>query len=209
MNEQALRDAIVERRARVVIIGCGYVGLPLCVAFAKAGFPVTAIEIDQRRVEQIRQGVSYIRDVESRDIDEHTKSGRLSATTEYDAVADADVIVVAVPTPYDRAKQPDLSAIVAAAEGIAARLRSGQLVILESTTYPGTTDEVMRPTLERSGLRSGRDFWLAFSPERIDPGNRTYLIENTPKVVGGVDPASTKLAAVFLEQIVTVAKVHP
>ncbi|MSQ37869.1 MAG: nucleotide sugar dehydrogenase, partial [Chloroflexi bacterium] len=198
-----LRARIADRSATIAVIGCGYVGLPLSIAFADAGFRVMGIEANEERVARLRAGDSYILDVSPDVLGRHVASGRFSATASYDALREADVIFVSVPTPFDRAKQPDLSFVNAAAEQIAPRLRAGQLVILESTTYPGTTDEVLRPILERGGLRAGQDFYLAFSPERIDPGSRTFTIENTPKVVGGVDAESTALAKLVLEQIIT------
>src|SRR5207249_5923915 len=152
-------------------------------------------------------GESYIQDIPSKVLAPQVKEGRFTATTDYEALRKANIVFVAVPTPFDRAKQPDLRYVTKAAEGIAAILKKGQLVVLESTTYPGTTDEVMRPILERSGLRAGIDFYLAFSPERIDPGNKTFGIENTPKVVGGIDPESTALAAEALQQI-TKGRIH-
>lgn len=191
----------------VAVIGCGYVGLPLAIAFAEAGYRVIGIDQDDRRVRDLCDGTSHILDVASERVAAQRGTGRFSATTDYDALLESDAIFVAVPTPFDRAKQPDLSFISNAAAGISPRLQRGQLVILESTTYPGTTDEVLRPILEASGLRAGSDFHLAFSPERIDPGNRMFRIDNTPKVVGGIDPLSTDLAATLLGQIVR-ADVH-
>ncbi len=208
MSATELRRKIADRTACVAVIGCGYVGLPLAVAFARGGFPVVALDLDDKRIAQLRNGSSYIRDVAEAELAPAVRDGRLKPTTDYDSLREADVIFVAVQTPFDRAKQPDLRFIVRAAEGISIRLRRGQLVILESTTYPGTTDEVMKPILERSGLRAGHDFFLAFSPERIDPGNTTYRINNTAKVVGGVDPESTDLAVAILDQI-TEGHVHP
>ena len=207
MSATELRQKIADRTACVAVIGCGYVGLPLAVAFARGGFPVVALDLDEKRIAQLRKGSSYIRDVPDAELAPAVRDGRLKPTTDYDSLRAADVIFVAVQTPFDRAKQPDLRYIVKAAEGISTRLRKGQLVILESTTYPGTTDEVMKPILERSGLRAGQDFFLAFSPERIDPGNTTYRINNTAKVVGGVDPESTDLAVAILDQI-TEGHVH-
>lgn len=203
-----LRSRIADRTARVAVIGCGYVGLPLSMAFAEAGFHVVGIDVDQELVSGLSQGASHILDVPDAVLLEHLRSGRFSATTDYDSLRAADVIFVAVPTPSDRAKQPDLRFVIAASEGIAVRLRRGQLVILESTTFPGTTDEVLRPILERSGLRSGADFHIAFSPERIDPGNTRFRIQNTAKVVGGTDPTSTELAAYLLEQVITDGEVR-
>ena len=208
MTAENLRKAIADRTARVGIVGAGYVGLPLALSFAKAGYTVKVVDVDADRVRRLCAGESYIRDVSSDTLAAQVKAGRFDATTDYGALRDAHIIFVAVPTPFDRAKQPDLHYIVQSAESISGILQKGQLVVLESTTYPGTTDEVMRPILERTGLRAGVDFYLAFSPERIDPGNKTYTIENTPKVVGGVDPESTSLATAAL-QVVTEGHVHP
>lgn len=206
MNPDELREAIRNRTARIGVVGCGYVGLPLAVAFAKAGYHVTAVDVDPEKVQRLCAGESYIRDVPSEILSAQVQAARLSATTEYTRLRETNVMFVAVPTPFDRTKQPDLRYIIQAAESIAAILRAGQLVILESTTYPGTTDEVMRPILERSGLRAGTDFFLAFSPERIDPGNKVFGIENTPKVVGGIDPTSAALASAVL-QVITQGRV--
>lgn len=191
------------------MVGCGYVGLPLAQAFADAGFNVTGIDNDPSRVETMNAGYSHILDVPTSQLRANLDAGRFRATSDYSAVRDLDVVFIAVPTPFDRAKQPDLRFVVSAAESLAANMRPGQLFVLESTTFPGTTDEVMRPILERGGLRVGQDFFLAFSPERIDPGNRRYRIHNTSKVVGGVDPASTALAVLALQQIITEGEVHP
>ena len=209
MNADALREAIRSRRARVAVVGCGYVGLPLAQAFAKAGFAVTGVDNDGRRVESMNAGKSHILDVPSEELRASVDAGRFRATTDYAAVADVDIIFISVPTPFDRAKQPDLSFIQSAANGIAPHVRAGQLVVLESTTFPGTTDEVLKPILEARGLKAGKDFLLAFSPERIDPGNKRYRIANTPKVVGGVDATSTSVAQYVLEQIVVEGGVHP
>jgi UDP-N-acetyl-D-glucosamine dehydrogenase len=203
-----LRRKVDARTAVIAVIGCGYVGLPLSMGFAHAGFRVIGIDADERKVARLRAGESYIADVPSSALRDAVETGRFDASTDYDRLRDADVIFVSVPTPFDRAKQPDLSYVTAAAEAIEPRLRRGQLVILESTTYPGTTEEVLRPILERGGLNAGVDFLLAFSPERIDPGNRTFGIENTPKVVGGVDPQSTTAAAYVLEQVISKGRVH-
>jgi UDP-N-acetyl-D-glucosamine dehydrogenase len=204
----ALRNAIRERTARIGVVGCGYVGLPLAQAYARAGFRVTGVDNDVQRITTMNNGQSHILDVPTDQLRESVESGRFHATSDYSVVRDLDIVFISVPTPFDRAKQPDLSFIHAAAEGIARYLRAGQLIVLESTTFPGTTDEVLRPILEANGLRAGHDFFLAFSPERIDPGNKRYRISNTPKVVGGVDPISTSLAVFALEQIVTEGGVH-
>ena len=208
MTADALRKAIADRTANVGIIGAGYVGLPLALSFAKAGYRVKVVDVDAERVRRLCAGDSYISDVSSEALSTQVKAGRFDATTDYAALSDANIIFVAVPTPFDRAKQPDLRYIVQSAESITGILRKGQLIVLESTTYPGTTDEIMRPILEKTGLRAGVDFYLAFSPERIDPGNKTYTIENTPKVVGGIDAESTALATAAL-QVVTEGHVHP
>jgi UDP-N-acetyl-D-glucosamine dehydrogenase len=208
VNADILRNAIRDRTARIGVVGCGYVGLPLAQAYAHAGFGVTGIDNDVKRVATMNEGQSHILDVPTEHLRESVASGRFRATTDYSCVRELDVVFISVPTPFDRAKQPDLSFIRAAADGIAPYLRIGQLIVLESTTFPGTTDEVLRPILEASGLRAGQDFFLAFSPERIDPGNKRYRITNTPKVVGGVDRLSTTLAVFALEQIVTEGSVH-
>ena len=203
----ALPDKIASRTAHVAIIGIGYVGLPLATAFAKAGFPVTGIDVDQRKVDAVAAGQSYILDVPGDDVAPYAASGQLRATSDYDVLHTVDAIFICVPTPYDAQRAPDLSFIVAASEGIRLRLEAGQLVVLQSTTYPGTTEEIVLPILEQGGLKAGRDFHLAFSPERIDPGNRQWTAYNTPKVVGGLTPECTQLAAVLLRQMG--APVHP
>jgi UDP-N-acetyl-D-glucosamine dehydrogenase len=203
-----LRERIATKQARIAVIGCGYVGLPLAVRLAETGFRVVGIDVDERRVRTLREGTSPIMDVSHQRLRDQLQSGRFSASSDFDELHEIDVIFVTVPTPFDKAKQPDLRFVVAAAESIAPRLHTQQLVILESTTFPGTTDEVMRPILERGGLTAGSDFYLAFSPERIDPGNREFGIHNTPKVVGGVDQQSAELAALVLEQVVGTGDVH-
>jgi UDP-N-acetyl-D-glucosamine dehydrogenase len=208
VSSSGLHERIRSRVARVGVVGCGYVGLPLSQAFADAGFTVVGIDVDARRVDSLNRGVSHILDVPADILQKNIKAGRFEATTDFAAARDLDVIFISVPTPFDKAKQPDLSFVISAARGIAPHLHADQLIVLESTTFPGTTDEVLRPILEEGGLEAGRDFYLAFSPERIDPGNKTYKIHNTPKVVGGVDPESTKLAVFALEQIITAGGVH-
>jgi UDP-N-acetyl-D-glucosamine dehydrogenase len=198
-----LIDRFRTKRARIGVIGLGYVGLPLAVEFADAGFTVTPVDLDQSRVDSIRRGVSYIPDVPSERVREVVDAGRLSPTKDFAILAEADAISICVPTPLRKTKDPDLSYIVAAVEAVAKYLRRGQLIVLESTTYPGTTDEVVRPMLERGGLVAGRDFFLAFSPERVDPANPEWHTGNTPKVVGGVDRASTEAACALYQQIVT------
>ncbi|MBI3522177.1 MAG: nucleotide sugar dehydrogenase [Chloroflexi bacterium] len=205
---KAFERKVADRTATVGIVGLGYVGLPLGVAFARAGFPVIGVDLSAEKVAALTRGESYILDVPAGHVREQLDSGRFRATVEFDALSVADAIFVCVPTPFDRAKAPDLSFITSAAESLVPVLRKGQLILLESTTYPGTTEEVLIPILERSGLRAGADFSVAFSPERIDPGNRTYTIANTPKVVGGIDRDSTDRAALLLQQVVKEGAVH-
>ena len=197
----ALKDRIANRTAHVAIIGLGYVGLPLATAFARAGFRTTGVEVNQGKVDSIAAGRSYIPDVSDDDLAPHVRSGRLTATSDYDVLRGVDAIFICVPTPYDAQRAPDLSYIRAASQGIRPRLKSGQLIVLQSTTYPGTTEEIVQPILEHSGLKVGVDFYLAFSPERIDPGNKRWSAYNTPKVVGGVTPQCTQLAADLLRQM--------
>ena len=191
----ALRERLRSRQARTGVVGLGYVGLPLAVELGKGGFTAVGIDLDERKVEAIAAGTSYIPDVASADVAALVQAGKLSATTDFACVADLDTINICVPTPLRKTKDPDLSYIVAATERIAEHLKPGTLVILESTTYPGTTDEVVQPILERGGLKAGVDFFLAFSPERVDPGNPTFTTHNVPKVVGGLTPACSALSA--------------
>jgi UDP-N-acetyl-D-glucosamine dehydrogenase len=176
------------------VIGLGYVGLPLCIEFAKEGFRVTGIDLDARRVQGVNRGRSYIEDVPNEELRRLHKSGRLQATSSFDVLGQQDAIIICVPTPLRKTREPDMSYIVSATEQIARRARRGQLIVLESTTYPGTTDEVILPAMQARGLVVGRDFSLAFSPERIDPGNPTYQTRNIPKVIGGITPVCTRLA---------------
>jgi UDP-N-acetyl-D-glucosamine dehydrogenase len=192
-----LRDLgarIDGRQARIGVMGLGYVGLPLAVEFAKAGFPVTGFELDAEKVRSILEGRSYIEDVPQAELAKMRDSAKLHATTDMNELAGCDVINVCVPTPLTKTKDPDFSYMVAAVEEIRKRLRAGQLVILGSTTYPGTTHELYLPLLEASGLRVGEDFSLAFAPERIDPANKQFKVRNVPKVVGGETPLCTDLA---------------
>lgn len=199
--ETTVETRIRNRTATAAVVGLGYVGLPLAVAIAQAGFEVLGVEADPARAAAINHGDSYIDDVPSREIGRLVDDRTLVATTSYEALHAADVIVVCVPTPLTKSKEPDLSYLVAAAKGCAAILRPEHLIVLESTTYPGTTAEVVRPILEESGLRAGSDFHLAFSPERIDPGTRQYALVDIPKVVGGLTPGCTRLAQCFYEQV--------
>ena len=188
-------ERIRARKARVGVIGLGYVGLPLAVEFAHAGFDVTGFDVDAIKTDQINGGRSYIPDVAEADLAACVRAGTLRATTDMTALGTMDAIDICVPTPLRKTKDPDLSYIVLAVEAVAATLKRGQLVILESTTYPGTTDEVVQPMLEAEGLVADVDFFLAFSPERVDPGNQQFNTKNIPKIVGGVGPASTEVAA--------------
>jgi len=193
---------ITNKKATIGVIGLGYVGLPLVVEFAVNGLNGIGFEVDQNKADQINAGESYIGDVPSSRVKELVESKRLQATTDFDHLAKCDAIIICVPTPLRKTKEPDVSYILAAAEQIQKRLRRGQLVILESTTYPGTTDEVLLPMFEETGLKLDEDFLLAFSPERVDPGNPQFLTHNIPKVVGGVTDNSTEVAAFLYSQIV-------
>lgn len=195
-----LAEKIRAKTARVGVIGLGYVGLPLAVEYGKEGFPVTGIDVQTSKVEAINLGASYIQDVPADDVDALVRAGKLNATTDFSVIRDLDTINICVPTPLRKTKDPDMSYIVSACEEIAKYIHPGMLVILESTTYPGTTDELVRPMLEKSGLRAGEDFFLCFSPERVDPGNPQFQTKNIPKVVGGTTAECTKLGALFYSQ---------
>jgi UDP-N-acetyl-D-glucosamine dehydrogenase len=195
----SLLEAIRTRRARTGVVGLGYVGLPLAVEFAKAGYTAVGIDLDPAKVRTINEGRSYIDDVSGDDVGKLAAAGRLRATTDFDVLSELDTVNICVPTPLRKTKDPDLSYIVAVAEEIAPRLRPGMLIILESTTYPGTTDELVLPILERGGLKAGKDFFLAFSPERVDPSNPTYGTHNVPKVVGGLTEQCTTLAGALYQ----------
>jgi UDP-N-acetyl-D-glucosamine dehydrogenase len=200
--KERLMSRIASREARVGVIGLGYVGLPLVIEFGHRGFETTGFEVDPRKVEAIGRGESYIPDVPSDQVAALVTAGKLSATTDFHLLADQEVIVICVPTPLRKTKDPDVSYILAAAEKIQEALRPGRLVVLESTTYPGTTDEVLRPIFDQTGLRLDEDYFLAFSPERVDPGNPSFQTRNIPKVVGGVTADSTEIAAALYETIV-------
>jgi UDP-N-acetyl-D-glucosamine dehydrogenase len=202
MIKNEIINLIKDRRACVGVIGLGYVGLPLATEFAARGFKATGFEVDRNKVAQINAGRSYIGDVSTQQVKESVDAGRLRATTDFDHLKECDAIIICVPTPLRKTKEPDVSFILAAAEEIKQRLRRGQLVILESTTYPGTTDEVLLPMLAETGLKLDDDFLLAFSPERVDPGNVEYQTHNIPKVVGGVTDDSTEAAECLYSQIV-------
>jgi UDP-N-acetyl-D-glucosamine dehydrogenase len=198
----SLIQRIRNRQAAVGVIGLGYVGLPLAVEFAKSGFLVAGFDVDHAKLDAINQGRSYIADVSDAELSAVVRSGRLQATSDMLRLGAMDAIDICVPTPLRKTRDPDLSYVVKAVEAVASTLRPGQLVILESTTYPGTTDEVVQPRLEQKGLKADVDFLLAFSPERVDPGNAQFTTRTIPKVVGGVGPASTEAAALLYGAVV-------
>jgi UDP-N-acetyl-D-glucosamine dehydrogenase len=198
---RTLQQRIADKSAHVAIIGLGYVGLPLACGLSKSGFQVTGVDLDSRRVEALNRGVSYIPDVPSDQLAPLVAEGRLQATIDYDVLNNVQAVFICVPTPFNAMRAPDLSFVEQAAQGIAPRLHSDELVVLQSTTYPGTTEEVVQPILEATGLKAGKDFCLAFSPERIDPGNQQFTVDNTPKVVGGVTPECAQLAGALLAHL--------
>jgi len=197
---QVLADKIRSRSARVGIVGLGYVGLPLAVEFAKAGFTVTGIDVSEDKVRRVNAGDSYIGDIASSTLAPLVESGKLRATADFSAVLELDTINICVPTPLRKTKDPDMSFIVSSCSEIGRYFHAGMLVILESTTYPGTTDELVLPILAKSGMEVGQDFYLCFSPERVDPGNPKYQTANIPKVVGGCTPACTEMGRLFYSQ---------
>jgi UDP-N-acetyl-D-glucosamine dehydrogenase len=201
-NTERLLDRIRTRKAKIGVIGLGYVGLPLAVEFARRGFDVSGFDVDETKTSQINAGRSYIPDVPEAELTEVVKAGRMRGTTRMSDLGNMDVIDICVPTPLRKTKDPDLSYVVRAVEAVVDALKPGQLIILESTTYPGTTDEVVQPMLESKGLKGDADFFLAFSPERVDPGNQTYTTRNIPKIVGGMGEASTEAAALLYGSIV-------
>ncbi len=198
----ALLARIENGTACVGTLGMGYVGLPLCVEFASAGLPVIGFDLSSEKVEALNRGRSYIGDVASERLRPLVESGKLQGSTDFERLAACDAIVICVPTPLGKTKDPDLSMVVEATEAIAARLRPGQLVVLESTTYPGTTEELILPRLQERGLKVGQDFFLAFSPERVDPGNKRFGTRNTPKIIGGVTPSCLSVAQALYRRAV-------
>jgi len=200
----ALEQKLENKTAIIGIIGLGYVGLPLAVAFSQSGLRVIGFDIQQKRVDAVNNGQSYIADVSSGSLSTAVTTGRLQATTEQSRLQEVAAVCICVPTPLTKTKEPDLSYVRHESEELSRYLQPEQLVVLESTTYPGTTRELMLPILERSGLKAGQDFYLAYSPERVDPGNQEHNIRNTPKIVGGIDAASTKLAELLYRQIADV-----
>jgi len=195
-----LKQRIANRTARVGVLGLGYVGLPLAVEFAHAGFEVVGIDVQQSKVDQFNRGDSYIKDVKNDVFEPLVRSGKLRATSDFSVIRTLDTIDICVPTPLRKTKDPDMSYVVAARDAIAEHLHPGLLVMLESTTYPGTTDELVLPKLEATGLKVGEDFFLCFSPERVDPGNPKFHTRNIPKVVGGITPVCTEVGALFYKQ---------
>ncbi|WP_163099326.1 nucleotide sugar dehydrogenase [Peribacillus alkalitolerans] len=203
LNQTAkeLLNKIEGRTATIGVVGLGYVGLPLAVEKAKAGYKVIGFDVQQSRVDQVNDGINYIGDVVDEDLKEITQSGQFVATTDYSLIKDVDAVAICVPTPLDKYQQPDTSYVESSGKDIAKYLHEGMLVVLESTTYPGTTEEVLRPILESTGLKVGQDFFLAYSPERVDPGNKHFNTKNTPKVVGGITPACTDIAATMYKSV--------
>ena len=207
-TRQALETKIASGRALVGTVGLGYVGLPLSVEFASAGLRVLGFDLSTEKVAAIEKGESYIQDVPAERLGPLVREGRLGATTDFNRLAECDAIIICVPTPLSKTKDPDLSMVVEAAKAIAERLKPGQLVVLESTTYPGTTEELILPLMTAKGLKVGESFFLAFSPERVDPGNPRFHTRNTPKIIGGVTPACTTVArALYSRAIDTVIPV--
>ena len=197
-----LQQKIREKTAIVGVIGLGYVGLPLAVEFANAGFRVVGIDVDQRKVDAVNAKTSYIQDVATEEVAKLVEAGRLRATVDFSALKEIDAVSICVPTPLRKTKDPDISYIMAAVEEIVKYLHPLQLIVLESTTYPGTTDEAILPELLKTGLQVGKDFLLAFSPERVDPGNARFNTKNTPKVLGGVTPECLEVATLLYEQAI-------
>jgi len=197
-----LEERIREHNLRIGVIGLGYVGLPLAVDFASAGFEVTGIDIDQGKVDRVNAGRNYIQDVSDAELKGLVDTGKLTATTDFRAIQDLQAVSICVPTPLNKLKDPDVSYILNALEQIAENLHPGLIVVLESTTYPGTTKELVLPKLEESGLQVGKDFYLAFSPERVDPGNPSYHTKNTPKVLGGITPECTRTAMRLYQEVI-------
>ncbi|MEE1280406.1 MAG: nucleotide sugar dehydrogenase [Oscillospiraceae bacterium] len=203
----ALKEKIKNKTATLGVVGLGYVGLPLAVEKAKAGFKVIGFDVQAAKVEMVNAGKNYIGDVVNEDLEKIVESGNLKATSDFAQVASCDCVCIAVPTPLDKHQEPDISYVKSSAESITSYLHKDMLVVLESTTYPGTTEELLKPILESSGLKCGEDFYLAFSPERVDPGNLIYKTKNTPKVVGGCTPECTDIAATMYEMVLE-APVH-
>ena len=202
-----IQEKLFDKTARLGVIGLGYVGLPLAVEKAKAGYKTIGFDVNRDRVDMVNAGDNYIGDVVNEDLKAIVDSGMLRATTDFAEVANADCVCICVPTPLDPHQQPDISYVKSSAESIVPYMHKDMLIVLESTTYPGTTEELLLPIFEASGLKCGEDFYLAFSPERVDPGNLLYKTKNTPKVVGGITPACTEIAAILYESVLQ-APIH-
>jgi UDP-N-acetyl-D-glucosamine dehydrogenase len=196
-----LMEKIKNKTAKIGVIGLGYVGLPLAVEKAKAGYNVIGFDVQEKKVEMVNKGINYIGDVVNEELEDLVKEGKIVATTNFDELTNCDAVMICVPTPLDKFKQPDLQYVIASTKEVAKRLHNDMLITLESTTYPGTTEEVMLPILEETGLKVGKDFYLAFSPERVDPGNLRFKTKNTPKVVGGVTEECTRHAKALYENV--------
>ena len=197
-----LKEKILNKTAKIGIIGLGYVGLPLAISFVKKGFTVYGMDVDHGRLAKLEKGISYILDVPSSEIKKAVSDRKFAITNDFMHIKKLDAVIICVPTPLYKTKEPDVSYIVSAVENIKKYMKRGQIVVLESTTYPGTTEEVMLPVLESAGLKEGKDFYLAFSPERIDPGNAKYDTKNTPKIIGGISKKSTEIAKILYEQAI-------
>ncbi|MCS0790797.1 nucleotide sugar dehydrogenase [Cytobacillus firmus] len=198
---QQLLDKITGREATIGVVGLGYVGLPLAVEKAKAGYKVIGFDVQQKRADMVNDGINYIGDVVDEELKEITQNKQLIATTDYSLIQEVDAVAICVPTPLDTYQQPDTSYVESSGREIAKYMHTGMLIVLESTTYPGTTEEVLKPILEESGLKCGEEFFLAYSPERVDPGNKHYNTKNTPKVVGGITPACTVIASEMYKSV--------
>jgi len=201
MNE-ILKEKFENKEAKLAIIGLGYVGLPLAVEFAKSGFRVVGIEVNKQKMKSLKRGVSYILDVKNEELSPLVNSGKIEVSSRYKSIRECDAVIICVPTPLRKTKDPDLSFVMAAVNGVSKNLRPPQLIVLESTTYPGTTEEMVRPLLEKDHLRIGKNIFLAFSPERVDPGNTKYTTKNIPKIIGGVTPKCTQLAYTLYSQTI-------
>lgn len=201
-SAQSFADKIKDKTIVVGIVGLGYVGMPIALEFAKSGFQCIGVDLSLRKIEMLNNGENYIEDLKDEEVAEVIKNGKLTAFSSFEPLADADVIYICVPTPFNPNKDPDLKYVLGASEGVATTLKSGQLIILKSTTFPGTTEDYMIPILEKTGLEAGKDFFVAFSPERVDPGNKLFHTANTPVVVGGIDENSSILAAMVNHAII-------
>ncbi|TLS38495.1 nucleotide sugar dehydrogenase [Pseudalkalibacillus caeni] len=196
-----LLNKIEDKSATIGVVGLGYVGLPLAVEKAKAGYNVIGFDVQEKRTDMVNKGINYIGDVVDEELAELTSNKKITATTDYSKIKEVDAVAICVPTPLDIYKQPDTSYVESSAKEIAKFVHKGMLVVLESTTYPGTTEEILKPILENTGLITGEDLFIAYSPERVDPGNKTFNTKNTPKVVGGISPSCTKIAAALYRNV--------